>query len=309
MTLLLLEVDGGGIGRFHPALLLPLLTGFLYALAAVMVKKGMQEGIGPWRTTFITNLSMGVLCLPLLLFPGGEFPGWSYLYQPVLAALAFFLGQIFTFLALSRGDVSVATPLMGTKILFVALFSLLFLEDPITLGLWVSAVLAAVAVFLLGAQSPANPSRIGVTILYALTSAGFFGCTDVLLQRWVGGWGFSTFLPVVFVCIALFSFAFVPFFRGGFRQLPRAAWKWALPGTVLLAGQSIILAIVLGTIGKATEVNILYSTRGLWSIALIWFVGHWFGNLERDVGYRVFVRRFLGAFLLVIAIALVATGT
>ena len=44
-------------------------------------------------------------------------------WQPVLVALTFIAGQAFTFVALQRGDVSVATPMLGIKILLVALLT------------------------------------------------------------------------------------------------------------------------------------------------------------------------------------------
>ena len=72
-----------------------------------MLKRAMAFGIGPWRITFFSNWAMGIVALPLFLFPV-EASGGPWFY-PVLAAVTFFLGQVFTFLALSRGDVSVAT--------------------------------------------------------------------------------------------------------------------------------------------------------------------------------------------------------
>lgn len=286
----------------------PVLFGLVYALGAILIKRGMKEGIGPWRTTFVSNLAMGGMASLLLFLGGGEWQGWWKLYQPLLAATTFLFGQIFTFLALSRGDVSVATPLMGTKILFVAIFSVIILSIPIGWALWCAAILAALAVFLLGAQVPNDPRKIGVTILFSLCSAACFGFTDVLLQNWASDWGFALFVPLMFIGFALFSFGFIPFFRGGFSTVPRKVWSWLIPGALVLAAQSIGLAVVLGIIGRATEVNILYSTRGLWSVALVWFVGSWFGNYEGQLGQGVLIRRLAGAGLLLAAVVLVTLG-
>ena len=41
-------------------------------------------------------------------------------YQPVLVGLLFVVAQLFTFLALQKGDVSVVTPVLGSKVLLVA---------------------------------------------------------------------------------------------------------------------------------------------------------------------------------------------
>ena len=48
----------------------------------------------------------------------------------------------------------------------------------------------------------------------------------------------------------------------------------------------------------------VYSARGLWSVLAVWWVGHWFGNSERNQGSPVFRMRLLGSGLLLLAIVL-----
>jgi len=56
---------------------------------------------------------------------------------------------------------------------------------------------------------------------------------------------------------------------------------------------------------QATSANVLYSSRGLWSVVAVWAIGHWFANREQHLGARVLVWRVLGALLLMAAIILV----
>jgi hypothetical protein len=58
------------------------------------------------------------------------------------------------------------------------------------------------------------------------------------------------------------------------------------------------------TFGEATLVNILYATRGMWTVATVWTVGHWFGNDERGQGHAVMGRRLIGSAVLVGAVVL-----
>jgi hypothetical protein len=58
-------------------------------------------------------------------------------------------------------------------------------------------------------------------------------------------------------------------------------------------------------VGSATAVNIVYSVRGLFSVLAVWLVGHWFGSAERHLGGPVLRLRFVGATLMVAAVALV----
>ena len=65
------------------------------------------------------------------------------------------------------------------------------------------------------------------------------------------------------------------------------------------------IALTLGIWGNATAVNIVYSTRGLFSVLVVWLAGHWFANTERQAGRAVLVSRLIGALLILAAIALV----
>ena len=65
------------------------------------------------------------------------------------------------------------------------------------------------------------------------------------------------------------------------------------------------MAYVLGVHGDATAVNIVYSSRGLWSVAAVWLIGHWFSNTEGEVGGPAMRRRLMGALLMLAAIGLV----
>ena len=69
--------------------------------------------------------------------------------------------------------------------------------------------------------------------------------------------------------------------------------------------QSIRLIVAVSTHGKATAINVVYSARGLWSVLAVWWLGHWFGNTERERGAQVLRCRLVGALLLMAAIVLV----
>ena len=84
-----------------------------------------------------------------------------------MPALLFFAGQVFTLLALNTGDVSVATPVLGVKILLVALLSTVLIGDPIGARLWTAAALSSVAIALLNIDRGHHTARVGTTILLA----------------------------------------------------------------------------------------------------------------------------------------------
>jgi len=81
-----------------------------------------------------------------------------------------------------------------------------------------------------------------------------------------------------------------------------------VPGTVLLALQAASIAYTLGVYGDATAVNIVYSSRGLWSVIAVWLVGHWFKNEEQHLPRALLRNRFIGAILMLAAIGLVVVA-
>ena len=128
---------------------------------------------------------------------------------------------------------------------------------------------------------------------------------DVLVQKWSPAWGMGRFLPIMLGLVLVYSVAFVPFFRKPLWNITQGGWPWLLGGAFFIALQGLVLISALAVIGDATAINIIYSSRGLWSVVAVWWVGHWFGNTEQEVGGGVLRWRLAGALLMMGAIALV----
>ena len=96
------------------------------------------------------------MAAPLWLL-GGTIPSSARGGSRRLPAMLFFAGQVFTLLALSTGDVSVATPVLGVKILLVALLTAVLIGDPIGARLWTAAALSTTAIALLNISRGACP--------------------------------------------------------------------------------------------------------------------------------------------------------
>lgn len=289
------------------SVLVPSACAFLYVVAALMLKRASALGVGAWRIGFLANWVMFLCILPWWLAqPGESSHGWMDYWQPAVSGLLFLGGQMFIFLALQGGDVSVTTPVMGTKVLMVALLSHLLRAGDVPWQWWTGAVLSTAAVAFLHFGEPhGQRSRIGRTVVLAGLSALSFSLCDVLLQKWVVAWGSERYLPPMFLFNALYTFAFVPFFRAPLWALDRRAWIWTAGGVLLLAINNVGIALSIAVWRTATSVNILYSLRGLMSVALVWLIGHWFNSEEQNLSPRVFRFRLVGAALMLAAIVLV----
>jgi drug/metabolite transporter (DMT)-like permease len=282
--------------------LLPLTAALLYVGGALLVKRASDFGVGVWRTAFISNLVSAAIfqfALPL----GGTWH-WDLWWQPALVAVVFIFGQLLNFLALARGDVSVATPVLGVKIILVALFTTALLAQTVPVALWIAAVLGSLAIVLLNQTGGTRHHHVGMTIVCAGGSAAMFALFDVLVQKWSPGWGAGRFLPAMFLFVAVFSVALIPFFHAPLRTVPRESWPWLGGGCVLIGVQSLLFVTAVARYQQATAANVIYGSRGLWSVVAVWAVGHWFANREQHLGAAVLRWRLAGAVLMLAAVAI-----
>lgn len=288
--------------RSPASIVIPLCSAVGYTLAAMALKRAMDGG-HPWRVLFIVNLIGAVLFQTWLLHGGEPFTA-ANITHAILAGTAFFIGQVFTFVAISRGDISIATPVLGTKVIFVAL--LVFVTGGEELGwkLWVATFLTTLALALLGGEWRANRERLLVSVGFAFLASIAFAATDVMQQLWARSFGFGHFGPVMFATVGVLSFTLIPFFSAPLRQMPRPMVVWALGGGTLLTVQAMGIAYCIAVYHEVTVTNVLYNTRGLWSVALVWVVGHWFANSEKQVGGAIMSRRLIGALILLAAVYL-----
>ena len=285
----------------------PLIAALLYAFAALVLKRSSQLGVGLWRTTFVANAIVAAL-FSLLWLLGGAPVRTEELWQPGLIALCLFAGQISQVLALEKGDVSVAVPVFGLKVIMVAFFTPILTGDSVSAKLWMAALLSVLGITLLNRKDAAQSARnLSITLLAGGLGSICFAVFDVLVQKWGPAWGAGHLLPCVFWINALLSLGLIPFFSAPLRAVSKQAWPWLVGGSTLLGTQSIIFVSTLAVFGKATSANIIYSSRGLLSVAMVWMIGHWFANQEQHLGPKVMRWRLAGALMMMSAIVLVVT--
>jgi len=286
-----------------PVIVLPLCAAVLFATGALLLKRSGSWSVGVWRTTFLSNLSTAAVFLPMIPF-GESISDWSILWQPLVVAVLFILGQAGAVLALTRGDVSIATPVLGLKIILVAVFARFLLGDALPAGIWLASALATAGVMLLNFGDPAQARQhLAASVGWAMLSAASFGLFDICVQVWAPQWGITTLLPLVFIMASVLSMAMIPFFEGRLRSIPRPAWKWLIGACALIAVQSFTIVCTVAIWGQAAAANVAYSSRGLWSVGLLWLLGPLFG-LDTPITGRLFWFRLAGAALLLISVTL-----
>jgi hypothetical protein len=277
----------------------------VYVVGALLIKRAADLGADVWRTVRVCNFATALSFAPLALL-GGTIPAWQLCWQPALVAVLFVAGQVFALLALNVGDVSVATPVLGIKIILVALLTTALIGDRISGALWTAAFLSTAAIALLNFSRQHEHHHVGKTILLSALAAVAFALFDVLVQKWSPPWGAGRFLPVMMAFVGASSLTLRRFGRPqtpGVR--PASVGGWIAGGAACFALQSIMIVSSIALYGQATTANVLYSSRGLWSVLAVWLAGHWFQNRERHHGPRVLAWRFTGAALLMTAILII----
>src|SRR5688572_21196965 len=223
----------------HLPVLLPVASAVVYVAAALFLKRASEAGAGVWRMTRLCNLVTALLFAPLWLL-GGTIPAPSLWWQPAVVALLFLAGQVLTMVSLRIGDVSVVTPVMGLKIILVALMTAALLSERLPVELWVAAGLSSAGIGLLNFSRPAADKPLGKTILTAILAAASYALFDVLVQKWAPVWGAGRFLPVMMGIAAVYALMIrVP--AGEAAVLSKKASLWRTCGAVCLGWQAVML--------------------------------------------------------------------
>jgi len=276
-------------------LALPAASALIYVLAALFIKKAITAGCRQGHVNLVVNLLPAILFQWLWLLSGPV--DWTQAWKPAVAALTFFLGQVFTFLALRNGEVSVTTPLLGTKVVFTAVFSAVLLGQALALQWWLGAVVCSLGVFLVtGATLRALVPRLRrLDAVFSLAAAATFGLTDVLVQHWTHELGVPAFVALMFGFTGVLVLAvFLPGLRG---TIPRPGLAPLGIGAVLYSLQIFGMAVALGLHESATAVNIVYGSRAVWSVLLAWALARFLQAEEARDSREVMARRLAGSLL------------
>lgn len=264
----------------------------------------MHCGTGPMRLAFISIWIFFLIFSPWTLLDWHD-ANWGMIGWPMFAGSMFFLGHVFTLLAVRVGDVSLQNPLMGIKTLLVALFAVMLGIQQLETGLVFAALGMTLAIILLALPDKLQTDRPALTLFYTFLSCLFFAIFDLSIAVKAQAFGAPwTFLTVTMFVGALLSLSLMPFFRGGIKVLPPTAWKWIYLSGFMMALQCLFLAIFLAFTGKAAEGNIAYSTRGLWSVLLPLIIASQLQRTDTKMSRSTWIRRILGASIMSLSIYL-----
>ena len=248
------------------------------------------------------------IIFPVLSLLGGTMQPLAMMWQPAVVGGLFLAGQLLTLLAVARGDVSVAAPVLGIKVLIVPAASKFFVNEELSTRIWVAAAIAVVGIaFVQTRDGTVQRSKIVASVCFALLAACSMTTFDLLIQLWAPVWGAGYFLPIALGFAALFSLAFVGLSDRPADLSRQGTIGLLAVGALFMAAQAIGMTLTLGVFGDATRVNIVYSLRGLWGVLLSWMVAHQFTKSGPSTSHRTMAMRLIGAVFIGISVIISLT--
>lgn len=255
----------------------------------------------------LSHIIMGVVSLPFILFvrPAGM-PSFSGYIVSLLCCTGFYLiGQTFFFAAIAHSEPSRISPILGLKVLMLAVINATFLGVSFSATKWVAVGLSTVAIFLLSNSGGRLPWR---TLLFAVLACAGYSLSDLNIKILVDHFSFMGVLSrsiltgsMTYALCGVAGAVGLAFCRG---RIGRETWLYALPFSMTWFISMIFLFSCFSLVGVLFG-NILQSTRGLISIVLGVAIAHMgFEDWESKVSKKVFLHRILAAALMVGAVGL-----
>lgn len=263
------------------------------------------------RLLALSHVLMGVAsvaALPFVIPP--RMPAPAQFALPLVGAAAFYLvGQTGLFCLVRHVEASRAAPLLGVKIIVLALIAVLALDRSLASTQWAAVALCAAAALTLNASGTRLSWRAAGWLLLACVA---YSLSDLCIERLVhslqpaeGVHASVLGVAMVYTICGALGLAVLPA-AGGVRPLPD--WTYALPFAFFWLLAMAFLFACFEAIG-AVFGNILQSTRGIISVAIgAGLARAGLHDLEERVGRAVMLRRVLAALMMSGAIWLYLKG-
>ena len=291
-----------------PYFFLALVSAVAYSVGALFNKQAMAGGCGPYRVTAFSIWFAALLLFPFAFMYSDPLPLNEW-YQPLVAAVCFSFGSTFFILALRTGDLSIVAPVSGIKPILNALLVAALLGVTVPVTTWIACGLTALALVILRTPNTSTSHSFLRTTLITLLAVFSFALCDTCFQQWAKGWGVLRFAAITFTTASLAATAMIPFFSTPWKRMSRPAKNHVLAGSAFCALPALCMGLALGRYGHAPEVNVIYSTRAVFSVIAVWLLGRKIGSIEHTAGRGVLLRRLAGAAVLMGAIVLMLFGS
>ena len=277
-------------------------------------QRAMGRKSAALRLLAVSHLLMAAVCIPLTwaAWPASPPPVRLFALPLALSVGLYLLGQSSLFAALRRVEASRMAPLLGLKIVMLAVIVSFVLGHVLDTRQWLAVALSVAAAVMLQAGRGAVPAGafgfvLSCCLCFAISDifilrlidglqAGAMTSSVVLSRLHAGGLAMALTYGVCGLLFVPLVVALRPYTRADWVAAAQYASAWLLSMVGLYCCFGLV-GIVFG--------NILQSTRGVMSVAIGAALAHlgWH-ELEQRVDRATLLRRLAAALLMTAAIAL-----
>jgi len=288
-------------------ILLGLGASLAQSLSYIFSRKFIKEYGDNWRLLLaVSHILMGVMSIVILPFLciGLDLRRLVPAILPAAGAAGFyFAAQAFLFAALKRAEASRVSPLLGLKVVFLALLATLLGKQHLVWQNWLAVVMSGSAAFFLNEIGGRMPIKAIIFVVLTLTGYSFsdMNILDLLVSlEPVGMRG-----PFIGVCLAYILCGMLGFLMLIRTGLPsRRAWVLGFPHALAWFSSMFLFYWSIVAINLVFAA-IVQATRGLISIWLGVIVADMgMEHVEKPLSRAVLWKRVAAGLLMAVAIAL-----
>ncbi len=271
----------------------------------------IQRHGNSFQLLVVSHMIMGIFAAAALtiLLPRAALPPLRVYLLPLLLCNGYYLfGQMAFFTALKRSEASRVAPLLGLKIVFLAMFSILFYGTSFALQQWAALALCITGAVFSNWSGGTLPWR---SLCWIMLACMGYSLSDINIKILITKIGdpnimFSSTLAGLLSYTLIGIPAAIVF--GVYPGMSKRLILPALPFSFFWFIGMLLLFYCFAVIGPVFG-NIVQSTRGIFSVivgTLIAALG--FHSLESRLLPKIIIRRIIAAALITLAIVLFSTN-
>ncbi len=288
-------------------IILGLGAALLQSFSYLMSRHFIQRHGSPLHLLIASHIIMGVMAIVLLPFAYKDIvlSPRSYMSPLIQCSGFFLLGQAAFFMALRKIESSRLSPLLGIKIIIIAIISWSFYHNSFSTIQWIAIIICFLGAMMTNWSGGSIPIS---AIIWIVTACSFYSLSDINIKALIDIFGKEQLFQSSMLAASL-NYIICGAVALVFFMLTPNPQRWkhfspALPFALCWFAGMLCLFGCFGSIGPIFG-NIIQSSRGVFSVIIGYLVakaGH--QHLETTTAKHLIVRRIIAAVLMLLAMAL-----
>jgi drug/metabolite transporter (DMT)-like permease len=245
-----------------------LLAGLLWSFGPLVVRYMDQPGESPWQYIFARGLTIFIVLNLYLYFEEGKNFLKNYLKVGVsglIGGCGLGIAMITFIYSITNTSAAVTLLCLAAMPFFTALLGFLFLNEKISLNVWIAIGIAAIGIIIIALGNTEKSSLIG--LIFGMTSSIGFSIFSVTL-RWRKETPKFTTVAVAGLFCVIVSLTFIAITKSQILSTSYNGAMFSLHGTI------VCLGLILYSIGSkaipAAELTLLSLTEVIGGIFWVW---------------------------------------